>query len=408
MKAGVESRIGRLALALLLLLGIPGCRAASHSAVRHPGRPTPTSATISTATLPASSEVPAPPDLSAVALPQAFAFQTRTRGWGIRLECSGTATRQTCAYGALVSDDGGRTWAPTGPSPLEEGLANLSVEAFVDHRTGWVTGPVSSVTRDAGATWRHADLPERLTSPRWDGRRYWAISRSCEDRCRTIVASTDGEHWTKITAQPPGLPFLGGFALDGPGVLVAWGSIDETSPLRLRRTSDGGRSWAALQVPSHCGDPGEDRVAAASSSTLWLACGSQPTSGQQFSEIYRSLDGGRHWRLTTDNYPADWARPDGGGPLGDLPNSGSQGELLLTPDRVLLDVRGKIAAVARTTDGTHWTSTPLPFAFATNIDFIDASHGWLASAQLGCLLATTDGGVSWQVVAASPRSGCTA
>ncbi len=237
---------------------------------------------------------------------------------------------------------------------------------------------------------------------------------------------------------------------------VAWASGTHGTYLR---TTDGGKSWQAAQVPGAESLDFRDVEAFSADLAYLLSAG----PGDQ-SRIYKTTDAGKNWALQFTNKDpkgffdcmAFWNRDHGiavGDPIAD--NSGKlKFELITTEDggknwkpvppdtlppavegegafaasgtcstvqdnsNVWFATGGKVARVFRSTDaGKTWTVADTPIIHGSvsagifSITFRDATHGVIAGGdykhpeQDGPNLAyTDDGGLTWKLSTLSPQA----
>jgi photosystem II stability/assembly factor-like uncharacterized protein len=181
------------------------------------------------------------------------------------------------------------------------------------------------------------------------------------------------------------------------GLLLGANSFENARGV-LWRTTDGGRSWSKSALAT-----GPVEAASIAGDSVWAAV--PCSSGEPGCEpgIWRSTDRGTSWErvssapviaLSFGDPDHGWAITSSGAVAG-----GDESVLLSTSD-----------------GGRHWTqrATPCPpwTGAPAAITFPDATHGWLACDEdvgagnaLKAIVATSDGGESWQVRASSPWPG---
>lgn len=314
--------------------------------------------------------------------------------------------------------DGGATWNPMPPTPL---YINTQVIYSDSHRLLICAGEGAEIyeTRDDGASW--APLYQRLATVS-----YTDVARLSNGRL--VVASSDGDllysddegtTWTNTTdgpgnqdrielwqvwRRPDGRGYatgadgdwlrstddgsswtrdpspLGAFAYEvevhgsgfgfGPGI---------GSGTTLARTSDGGDTWAALQIhPTFVGSPAGFEFPA--DEVVWAAFHGANTADR----VFRSTDAGVTWE----------SRPNGiasnAEPIESIsfvtPDRGYVAGGLLSPESKLL----------RTTNaGLDWESVAYPNSIFRIWDMYwpTFEHGFLAMRT--DIFETTDGGATW-------------
>lgn len=375
----------------------------------------------------------------------------------------------------LHTVDGGVTWQTRRLSAT----GRLSVD-FVDAAHGWAMGTRGRLwrTRDGGTTWKLVN--SSLPSGGWflrldftDQDHGWLE----QDARKTVIWTTSdaGATWRRVLTSRG--EYSGGplFAVDSSHAWFAEQDYPDTPfdagrVSYLRRTTDGGATWSRTCIGStplgalaafgdtliSLGDDGPAR--STDGGATWTSSVSQ--AGYSFSDaqavsandiwatdqngaLVHSSDGLR-WQEQPDpvrwsvrllglsfpgaadgwlvgNSPSDFFNPFDAKPV-----------LLHTADggaswkREASPIRGSLSAVdfvdaqhgwvasagnqvARTTDaGRSWTLQQVPGqAQLSAVDFVDAQYGWVAGSymkqvgphtmtQAAGLFATTDGGVTWR------------
>ncbi len=344
---------------------------------------------------------------------------------------------------ALVSRDGGRTWAerPVASGELE-GLDAVGADAAV----AW--GPQTiAITTDGGASWDTPALPGpgdliwvSFASPT-DG--WAAMQGACPHglQCTQALFSTGdgGASWREIAVAGPypvqassaarfGITGGGRYLGDGQGWIDAGGPGE-------RRTADGGRTW--LPVPAAEAVPA--LLSATPGSAAWgLADGplhAEATVSPTL--VLRTADGWRTWTVA-GNTPvvATQLRASPGTPgmlwaIGaPRPNLAGDADVLTSADGgrtwttraapglsffavaptgpsaalAVAATRGGTFEIVATRDGGRtWSPSYHPRAAPTpgptlTVHFWNGSDGWGSGtpADLGAILVTDDGGVSWK------------
>ena len=306
-------------------------------------------------------------------------FTDAAHGWALGSSGGSPSVSQPVL---LATADGGATWTRQDVSAAGSG-ASLSSICFVDASHGWAVGhssdgydmwPLILATTDGGVTWNVqvpgyvGDLSFLSAVTFVDANHGWAVGSGGDfdsDSDWLIILATDdgGATWSQ---QDPGYYDL----LDGMGMLNAVSFVDakhgwavgstggsyEESPLLLA-TTDGGQTWEAQQ-------PSND-----------------------YAGLYALdfVDAARGWAV------GGWGGEQNGAP----------------------------ALVGTSNGGATWGNESPP-AIATNsfleaVDFVDATHGWAVGTRnrgysggnpvyVPVILATTDGGASWQARDASSAS----
>lgn len=300
--------------------------------------------------------------------------------------------------------------------------AALSAVHFADGSHGWAVGDRGVIwhTHDGGTSWmpQSSGVSCRLSAVQFlDNRRGWAVggeSRPYSHATRGVVLRTGdgGASWTSIPNTS--LPLLTGVKFFDANSGIVFGVGSTARPAGVYVTHDGGDSWQPL--------PGDDTGQWLAGDFLDREAGAVAGAAGRFATLARrqvlssplatpSLRSFRAMRLAPP--AAGWVVGDGGlvmttgdlgrswrSPAGDLPAHASDHF-----DFHALAVHGSNVWIAGSPgtrvfhsadNGQTWQ------AFATNhmaplraLAFVDAEHGW-AVGDLGCILATNDGGRSWQ------------
>ena len=328
----------------------------------------------------------------------AISFATRTIG------CAGGVKRIVCTMNA------GHRWVQRYRGP--ETIVDLDL---VSPQVGWAVGVHTLLrTVDGGRHWVRAGEPTQplrsidfvtptqgwgiaggTALPYYGTNQVpWPFKRG------TLVRTRDGGHtWaTQPSAGPVDSICFG-------GVTEVWAARGAT----VLRTRDGGHTWHTIFAPRiYHGAQWLATVHCVGTAVAWvlLSPGDDGAASQQPYVLYRTLDGGHHWRAVAEEryfagaYPAARATEELGaysGPfsvvdrrtayvLGLCPVCSMQGTVHLagTPDGGRT-WRPAVRVPGLTSHG--------PYAIA----FVDASHGWVAGpiGGHGAILATSNGGGTW-------------
>lgn len=257
--------------------------------------------------------------------------------------------------------DGGNSWHFTsGVVPGEGTGFSLGAIQFRDTLNGLAvaSGGRILVTADGGESWRDATGARgaMLSDVRFfDERNGWAVGPS------TLMRTEDGgETWRRVLDDDDyfsgnAIQFLDGFH----GWLVSHGGL-------LKSTNDGGRTWTKVPLP----------LAKDERPTLWDITFTDAAQGWIVGEegvIFHTVDGGTSWIRQTNGVPIVRMLPKGERPRRDvLP------ELEVPPDRLTL----------------------------TSVRFLDRQRGYAVGyyndVAESVVMATRDGGASWQVQRVQP------
>ena len=377
-------------------------------------------------------------------------FVTPTVGYGVTGGLSGTAVKTA---------DGGRTWTAL------ELPGNVRALCFVSALSGFALGtggqPPAEVlaTSDGGATWHRVLAPAGIYSPAGgqlgctaDGG-VWALLSSGQLMFQVaygLYRSADGgAQWSLVAGgntaggqlwkrQPAGLRA----PVPGPARLAAISAqtavllgnclaCDANGTVSVARSTDGGGTWQAAQVPDLPGIYAGEAAAFADGDHGMLVAA--PLRGE--TEVLATSDGGASWTMVFERRdpapteaisfvtaqvgyglgsPADPAAvlrtSDGGATwtqVGDVPGNGpppfGQDVLAFTDTEHGWAITAAHALVRTTDGGRTWA----PAAVASGPDtvsavaFADSQYGCIqAVGPEGALWSTADGGATWAVVPA--------
>jgi photosystem II stability/assembly factor-like uncharacterized protein len=313
------------------------------------------------------------------------------------------------ASGGLRTTDGGALWKDTSPAALRDGLPAPAIA------NGLYPPGFKDFYLDAGHAWEF---------------RIYASSTSCEDHAEIFSTSDGGHSWQPSQTLSFGLPAGWGAAvLDfqfidfhhgwlwteaGPIEQTSFGPAPVVQQGDLYDTVDGGITWRLVSTlkPSQLGFASSKDcpfalgpVTFASSTSGWMAinCPSSPA-------LLVSSDGGVTWTLarlpkpaTSTNCPCQTQLPrffdathgvvevDG--------NYADYNPLIPTPLQLLATSDG----------GVTWQAVPAGPAtgFTLVLDFVDATNWWEVVTEPGWqkgqptndwLYRTADGGQTWALV----------
>ena len=233
-------------------------------------------------------------------------------------------------------------------------------------------------------------------------------------RCKTAANLTD-VHW--VSRQE------------------AWGigiGNDGVHDYSIVHTTDSGKTWKEL--PNGRQYMGSPALAFLDSAHAWYSCSNVPCGGiVPGSRTFRTVDGGRHWQLISNEGMEAMAFSDqdhgigrafGVGDTGnavrtvdggrtwskiEIPHLKKIGNIILLSGQIawITDREGNDLMLFRTIDGGRsWressTSLPAEWPQIRQISFVDQDHGWIVlkrkeDAEIR-LLATSDGGQTWQLL----------
>jgi photosystem II stability/assembly factor-like uncharacterized protein len=296
-----------------------------------------------------------------------FDFVTTAEGWAL-----GTKA-------LLHTTDGGRTWRPVGEPgrPLQQvdfvastvgvGIAGTALHLeFVTSVVGWgIAGTTLYRTQDGGRTWQAQSTPLPIGG----------------------VCFVDQAHGWVVNAQQ--------------------------APTAILSSADGGRTWHPTTLPPGTGGPTgyangggwAQTLRCARPRVLWDLFDFGGYAGGEGYALYRSADGGHHWRAIAQNQNVVKAAP-GPAPLpGDLDVVDAATAYLSGACEACGNGMGTTAIGGTTDGGRTWrnlTIPGLPFTDFAAISFPTTQSGWMvAQWHIGpgktrsALLATSDGGRTW-------------
>lgn len=327
------------------------------------------------------------------------AFADAQHGWLIGIPCGG----DNCIV-LRTTNDGGRTWHPTGrPNvPLFGQPNSVHNIRLLTERDGWAFGPGLWVTHDAGATWTDQTPPAEVVDINVADGSAWQLHRPSDCQARgapciyTLSTSSDsGRSWREQASQPPirrsQLSMVRHGALDAwihafGSALASDGSLDSTpAGGQFLVTHDAGATWQERPDPCTFGWFGDALSLSVDATRLWLVCGGQPGAGSQGPKaVFTSADDGASWDTV-------WKTAFSPGYV--------HGIVAISADRALLGSARAGGSVTETLDGGHTWS--LAFQEPEDRDagvfvlpFADALHGWAVA--VSAVWRTDTGGDYWE------------
>ena len=280
----------------------------------------------------------------------------------------------------LHTIDGGRQW-----SPQESGVAcTLNSVCFIDDRIGWAAGGMAwpflhdtsgvvLATRDGGATWQRVPvlLPALHKIRFVTDRQGWAIGCSSPMYPGGVFLTRDGGRSWQPATSGGAIGLTAGDLYDGQNAVlggslarlatISAGDFARKQPSGVTESLPSLRGVHAMQIvpPSYgwlVGDGGWIALTGDGGNSWRPPLGKPPAYASLFDFAAVAVRGGKCWIAGT-------------------PGS----RIFSTPDA-----------------GRTWTATPTGITVPLRaIAFADDDHGW-AVGQLGTILATSDGGQSWQ------------
>src|SRR6185436_18825224 len=210
--------------------------------------------------------------------------------------------------------DGGRTWVPgamTGPDSTLEFRDVQAVSATTAYLLAAGPGEKSRIykTTDAGRSWKlqfinHDSAAFYDCFDFWDATHGIAVSDAVRGKM-IVIRTDDGEHWSPADGEGmpaalpgEGSPAAGGTCLVGRGRARAWfGTVPH---VRVYRSGDRGRRWAAVTTPIVTGEAAGVATLAFRDERHGMALGGRILDPDDRSDSVAAVtrDGGETWTLT--------------------------------------------------------------------------------------------------------------
>ncbi|MGH9062506.1 MAG: hypothetical protein ACRDZQ_04140 [Acidimicrobiales bacterium] len=289
--------------------------------------------------------------------------------------------------------------------------AGVSELRFADPLDGWAFGPALWATHDGGSRWQPVSLPgagagTKVLDLAAAGGRVYALAIDLgpgpgSGRARLYSSPAHGDAWAPVSGVEASTYGGGTIILHGHS---AWVLVDPGLSGAHFWRSSGGHALAATPPP--CPGVGGRRpfVAAASSSDLVAACGSQAGTGQEAKTVYTSTDGGQTFAAA-----------------GDAPREGDLEGVAASPSAIVVAAASGASELYASFDGGRTWQTvvsdtasggqpwhDLGFTSATQGIVIEGSPpaarpgagsgAGSAGSRPSRLLETTDGGRTWETV----------
>jgi photosystem II stability/assembly factor-like uncharacterized protein len=312
------------------------------------------------------------------------------------------------------TNDGGQTWLDvTPPAPaLGQGSQWQALGVFLDTASAWVVySPQSGsqapqsvsiwYTHNGGASWQVSMLdtsayqeffnPSHLVFV--DSQHGWMLAHvgvGMNHDYVVIAATADGGVSWQVLLDPVkdgGIQSCPKNGMAFADVKTGWltpdcNGVDPTP--HLFQTTDGGSTWARLDLPAPAGQPDlftnnscgmhSPAVFSALSGVFDMKCLDNATFKVEHDYLYRTSDGGKTWQVNP--YPG-----------GDVYFFSPQWGVALNQDLIQLTTDG----------GQHWTMKSQGISWNGQFSFVDVNTGW-AVATNGSALAlvkTVSSGGSW-------------
>jgi photosystem II stability/assembly factor-like uncharacterized protein len=344
-------------------------------------------------------------------------------GWavvpsGTTISLKGVAAPdENAAWG--VGDYGMVTFASSQGAPHVQNPTNTSEvygPFFIDSRNGWTVGSNARIfrTQDGGVTWSqqvrdwrrdirwtHLSNPARLCNKNADGT--WA-----EDPATALCIRTSNIHLYSIFFLTP----LKGWAVGQPSLILY--------------TEDGGSTWTEQNVDAYAEDCYQCAKAGVYLRRIQFVDENNGWAVGRFRTIYKTSDGGRSWRLLSNNWkfttvdgtcttPSGMTLTRMGGHLFGLSvNPSDPNDLFVAggccapcnPEAIIAhttdggltwDIRTSVVWDTRTENRITRSDRLLPEIGRFHTLQMIGNTGW-AAGRGGVLLRTEDRGVTWNLI----------
>ena len=269
MKIRVGRAVGLAAVSALLLAAGAGLGASSAMAQ------------------PASGSPPPPPGFEA----DSASFVSATTGYvlGARgcslLPCKALIEKTT---------NGGKTWTKV-PAPAIDLVPTFTATpktavngvVFENANDGWLYGPGLWATTDGGAKWTKVSLPgDVIALAAADGEAFASVQGSAGGilAAKLYESAVGSSKWTAVAKVAP----VSALTVSGHSVWAGWAP-------NLWTSTNSGKIWTKLSFKCAAPDLTPSAVAAASPSSVAVACSDQgsPQPGLSYKEVFVSSNGGK-------------------------------------------------------------------------------------------------------------------
>lgn len=274
----------RQALTILLLVGLLSCTQAGG---------------VRTARSAPASAVPSPSGLEGAGAEASTIRFTPAPADAPPPSAQGTFLDEQHAWVGLVrTSDGGQTWQQLNPvagSPaILGGMTDRYAKTyFVTPTRGWLAANQGTwQTEDGGLTWRQV-FSAAPALPRFGDARHGWLDLSTEPNSTRSYITADGGHtWQPCGAATKGGPSVGEYVYFL-NARLGWGITSHTDAGRRKidgvaRTEDGGCDWQQLWLNKANPDETYCDIYFRDERQGWLA-------GCYVGSLYRTTDGGRQW-----------------------------------------------------------------------------------------------------------------
>jgi photosystem II stability/assembly factor-like uncharacterized protein len=279
MKIRVGRALGLAAASALLLAAGAGVGAASALAQPASGSPPP----------PAGFEADAASFVSATT-----GYVLGARGCSV-LPCKALLEKTT---------NGGKTWtkAPAPAVSLVQTFTTTPKTAvdnlvFENANDGWLYGPGLWATTDGGAKWSRVSLPgDVIAMASADGEAFASVEQpdGSLSAAKLYESAVGSGKWAAVAKVAP----VSALAVSGHSVWAGWAP-------NLWTSTNSGKTWTKLSFSCPAAYPASSGAAAASPSSVVVACSNQgdPQPGFSYKEVFVSGNGGKSFHAASGKPP---------------------------------------------------------------------------------------------------------
>jgi photosystem II stability/assembly factor-like uncharacterized protein len=286
-----------------------------------------------------------------------------------------------------------QNWTPQAGNTTASLRGVSAVNQKVVYASG--SGGAWLVTKDAGATWRAAQVPgaEQLdfrAVHAVDEQTVCLLSIGNGDKSRIYKTADGGGHWDLLMTNPDAKGFLDELAFwDSLHGIVLGDPVD--GQFAIFTTADGGKTWIRRHAPAAV--PGEGAFAASNTSLAVMGTAEAwfGTGGPGGARVFHSVDGGKTWTVASTPIRNDAAAAG----IFSLAFSDSRHGIAVGGDysKAAEDLNN----VAVTSDGGISWSEPAnrPHGFRSAVAWLEGRKAWLVTGTSGSDIST-DGGNTWK------------
>lgn len=308
-------------------------------------------------------------------------------GWAATGSCSKMGANGPCGGQLSVTHDGGQTWTPTSKELVRFAAVGRGVWLVSSERVGPDTEAPLWRSQDGGATWDSFAPPAEL--PRfYDVQFLNQMLGHAAGPGGWFQTIDGGLHWIPSSIRPAG-------QLPTPiSVTTGAAAIRYSQPLgrqtpRLEQTSDGGRTWTALSIPTVAkADVYHVSLTFLDDKQGWLATSTYCVGHYCRLVLHGTRDGGRSWQLLTMQFPRlDFGSEAPKLAFGDALHGAA---LFASGNHVLLTHDG----------GYNWTDVVLPADMhVSGLSYRGPNDIWVTAERdgHGLLVYSQDAGQTWDV-----------